>query len=74
MISDTLLSRARACCDGCGLELWRRLHAEWPGTSVQVISAKAHRFQDPERLTMAKLGVELPLWQQLGAEVALSGI
>ena len=34
-MSDSLLSRARACEDGRGLELWRKLHAErWKCAAV----------------------------------------
>ena len=49
IMSDSLLSRARACEDGRGLELWRKLHAEWRGSAPQVIAAKARKFQDPQR-------------------------
>ena len=31
IINDNLLSRARISGEGRGLELWRRLHAEWEG-------------------------------------------
>ena len=49
IMSDSLMSRARACEDGRGLELWRKLHAEWRGSAPQVIAAKARKFQDPQR-------------------------
>ena len=38
IMSDSLLSRARACEDGRSLELWRKLHAEWRGSAPQVLS------------------------------------
>ena len=41
IMSDSLLSRARACEDGRGLELWRKLHAEWCGSAPPVFAAKA---------------------------------
>ena len=47
IMSDSLLSRARGCENGRGLELWRKLHAECRGSAPQVIAAKAWKFQDP---------------------------
>jgi hypothetical protein len=44
IIADSLLSRARVCGDGRGLELWRKLHTEWKGSAPQVIAAKARKF------------------------------
>ena len=74
IINDTLLSRARACGDGRGLELWRKLKSEWEGTAPQVIAAKARRFNDPIRCATAlSLWDELPKWEQLGVEVAAGG-
>jgi hypothetical protein len=74
IMTDALLSRARACGDGRGLELWRRLHAEWRGNAPQVIAAKARRFQDPPRCSnIQKLWEALPLWEQLGSEVVMGG-
>ena len=49
IMSGSLLSRAPACEDGRGLELWRKLHAEWRGSAPQVIAAKARKFQSPLR-------------------------
>jgi hypothetical protein len=72
IMSDTLLSRARACGDGRGLELWRRLHAEWCGNAPQVIAAKARKFQDPPRsTTIQQLWEALPAWEELGSKVVL---
>ena len=69
IISDDLLSRARNA-DNQGVELWRALHAEWKGTSRQVVEAKAVRFQDPPRcLTMEELWEALPAWKALGRNV-----
>jgi hypothetical protein len=34
IMSDALLTRARTCGDGRGLELWRKLHAEWRGSAL----------------------------------------
>jgi hypothetical protein len=74
IMTDALLSRARACGDGRGLELWRRLHAEWRGNAPQVVAAKARRFQDPARCAnLQKLWESLPVWEQLGSEVAMGG-
>jgi len=74
IIADTLLPRARACGDGRGLELWRKLHVEWEGAAPQVVASKASRFQDPTRCsTEMKLWEELPKWEQLGAEVVSGG-
>ena len=74
IVSDTLLTRARACGDGRGLELWRKLKSEWEGAAPQVIAAKARRYNDPARCgsTLA-LWEELPKWEQLGIEVAAGG-
>ena len=44
IISNWLLTRARACGDGRGLELSRKLHTEWWGCASQVVAAKARRF------------------------------
>jgi len=74
IVADSLLGRARACGDGRGLELWRKLHTEWRGSAPQVVAAKARRFQDPPRCTtMAQLWEALPAWELLGSEVALGG-
>jgi hypothetical protein len=74
IMSDSLLSRARACGDGRGLELWRKLHAEWRGSAPQVVAAKARRFQDPQRCaTIQQLWEALPIWEQLGSEVLMGG-
>ena len=32
IVSDLLLNRARACEDGRGPQLWRKLHVEWRGS------------------------------------------
>jgi hypothetical protein len=75
LISDNLLSRARLCGDGRGLELWRRLHSEWQGAAPQVVAAKAKRFQDPAKCSnVLALWEALPAWEQLGAEVAAGGL
>jgi hypothetical protein len=74
IMTDALLSRARACGDGRGLELWRRLHAEWRGNAPQVIAAKARRFQDSSRSAkLQKLWEVLPAWEQFCSEVAMGG-
>jgi hypothetical protein len=74
IMADGLLSRARACGDGRGLELWRRLHTEWRGNAPQVVAAKARKYLDPQRCAnMQKLWEAMPLWEQLGSEVALGG-
>jgi hypothetical protein len=74
IMSDGLLTRARTCGDGRGLELWRKLHAEWRGSAPQVIAAKARRYQDPERCaSVQQLWDALPVWEALGSEVALGG-
>ena len=74
IISDNLLARARACGDGRGLELWRRLHSEWEGAAPQVVAAKARHFQDPSRCgTILQLWEALPTWEQLGVEVVSGG-
>ena len=44
ILDDALMTRARQC-DSNGLELWRKLHTEWKGSSTEVISAKALRYQ-----------------------------
>ena len=74
IMSDSLLSRARTCEDGRGLELWRKLHAEWRGSARQVIAAKAREFQDLQRCqSMQQLWEALPSWEQLGSEVLMGG-
>jgi hypothetical protein len=74
IMTDALLGRARACGEGRGLELWRRLHSEWRGSAPQVVAAKARRFQDPTRCgDVKKLWEALPTWEQLGNEVMLAG-
>ena len=74
IMSDSLFSRARACEDGLGLELWRKLHAEWRGSAPQVIAAKPRKFQDPQRCqSMQQLWEALPSWEQLGSEVLIGG-
>jgi hypothetical protein len=74
IMADALLARARACGEGRGLELWRRLHSEWRGSAPQVIAAKARRYQDPARShDMKKLWEALPVWEQLGNEVIMAG-
>jgi hypothetical protein len=74
IMTDALLARARACGEGRGLELWRRLHSEWRGSAPQVIAAKARRYQDPARChDMKKLWEALPVWEQLGNEVMMAG-
>jgi hypothetical protein len=75
IISDNLLSRARLCGDGCGLDLWRRLHSEWQGAAPQVVAAKARRFQDPARCgNILQLWEIMPAWEQLGEEVIAGGL
>ena len=75
LLSDSLLSRARSCGDGRGLELWRRLAAEWRGNAPQVLAAKCRRYTDPPKCTsLLKLWESLPLWEQLGNEIALGGL
>ena len=74
LLADSLLSRARTCGDS-GLELWRRLATEWRGNAPQVLAAKSRRFNAPARCaSMAKLWEALPLWEQLGRELAASGL
>ncbi len=74
IMSDSLLSRARACGDGRGLELRRRLHADWKGSAPQVVAAKEREFQDSMRCaTIHQLWEALPRWEQLGSEVVLGG-
>ena len=74
LLADSLLGRARTCGDS-GLELWRRLAAEWRGNAPQVLAAKSRRFNAPTRCaSMAKLWEALPLWEQLGRELAASGL
>jgi hypothetical protein len=74
IMTDALLGRARACGEGRGLELWRRLHSEWRGSAPQVVAAKARRFQDPPRCSdIKKLWEALPTWEQLGSEVVMAG-
>jgi hypothetical protein len=70
IMTDALLARARACGEGRGLELWRRLHSQWRGSAPQVIAAKARRFQDPVRChDIKKLWEALPVWEQLDSEL-----
>ena len=74
IMSDSLLSRERACEDGRGLELWGKLHAEWRGSAPQVIAAKVRKFQDPQRCqSMQQLWEAPPSWEQLGSEVLMGG-
>ena len=74
IIHDNLLSRARVCGDGRGLELWRKLHSEWEGAAPQVVAAKSKRFQDPSRCSsVLQLWEVLPAWEQLGLEVTAGG-
>ena len=74
IIHDNLFGRARICGDGRGLELWRRLHAEWVGVAPQVVAAKSKKFQDPVRCSgVLQLWEPLPEWEQFGAEVAAGG-
>ena len=74
IISESLLSRVRACEDGRGLQLWRKLYAEWRGSAPQVVAAKAWKDQDPQRcLSMQQLWDALPSWEQLGSEVLMGG-
>ena len=49
IIADSLLSWARACGDGRGLELWRCLHALWRTSAPQVVAAQVGRYQDTAR-------------------------
>ena len=73
-MSESLLSRIRACEDGRGLQLWRKLYAEWRGSAPQVVAAKAWKSQDPQRcLSMQQLWDALPSWEQLGSEVLNGG-
>ena len=66
VITDSMLGRARTC-EGPGLELWRKLRAEWMGSSTQVVTAKMHRFMKPARCSsVAQLWEALPLWEKLG--------
>jgi hypothetical protein len=63
-----------ACGERRGLELGRCLRSEWCGSAPQVIAAKARHFQDPvRRHDVKKLLEALPVWEQLGSEVALGG-
>ena len=72
LLADSLLDTARTCGDGRGLELWRRLAAQWRGNAPQVLAAKSRRYFDPQRCsTAAKLWDALPPWEQLGSEIAL---
>ena len=72
IMSDSLLSRARACEDGRGLELWRKLHAERRGSAPQFIAAKARQFQDPQRCqSVQQLWEALPSWERVGSEVLI---
>ena len=48
ILNDSMLGRARTC-DGRGLELWRKLRAEWMGSSALVVTAKAQRYMEPAR-------------------------
>ena len=63
IMSDSLLSRARACDNGRGLELWRKLYAEWRGSAPQVMAAKAREFQDPQRCQLMQ---QLCVWGRGG--------
>ena len=73
IINDNLLTRARTCGDS-GLELWRKLHAEWEGAAPQVVAAKAKHYQDPTRCaSVLQLWEALPSWEQLGSEVLSGG-
>jgi len=75
LLADTLLGRAKACGDGRGLELWRRLHAEWSGSAPQVLSAKSRKYQEPERCSSAStLWEALPPWIRLGEELVSNGL
>ena len=47
IMSDSQLSRARACEDG--LELWRKLHVERSRSAPKVIAAKFWMYQDLQR-------------------------
>ena len=61
--------------DACS-SLWRCLHAEWRCSALQVVAAQAGRYQDPRSArcaTVAKLWEELPLWEELGSELKLTG-
>jgi hypothetical protein len=72
IMADSLLSHARACGDGRGLELRRKLRAGWRGSAPQVVAAKARKFQDPSRCnTVQHLGDALPRWGQLCSEATL---
>ena len=72
LLAESLLDTARTCGDGRGLELWRRLAAQWRGNAPQVLAAKSRRYFDPQRCsTAAKLWDALPPWEQLGSEIAL---
>ena len=58
LFSDSLVNRARSCGDGRGLELRRRLAAEWRGNALQVLAAKCRRYTDPPRCATT-----LKLWE-----------
>ena len=67
IMSDSLLSRARSCEDGQGLELWRKLHAKWLGGAPQGNAAEVPNCQDPQRcVSMQQLWEALPSGKQLG--------
>ncbi len=73
-ILDSLLGRARNCVER-GCELWRSLCAQWSGAAPQLQHAKARRYQYPPTCKgMAELWTQLPAWERLGEEVALSGL
>ena len=71
IMSDSLLSRSRACEDGRGLELRRKNSMR---SGVEVFAAKAQKYQDPRRcLSMQQLWEALPSWEQLESEALMGG-
>jgi hypothetical protein len=63
VMSNALLSRAHACGDGRGPELWRKLHAEWKGSAPEIVEAKGRRYQDPARCrNIQQLWEAIPTW------------
>ena len=74
LLADSLLDMARACGDGRGLELWRRLAAQWRGNAPQILAAKARRYATPQRCaSVAALWEQLPAWEQLGSDLDMGG-
>ena len=56
-----------------GLELWRRLHAEWRGSAFEVAMVQQERYQQPVRSkSLATLWDDLDKWVNLGEELAMA--